>query len=74
MALIRFWVTAVDVVDVEVADVLPGLFEAEVRIAHRDEIGFLRAFQLCPLSDEGIRYPRDLTPPILRSLLHSFLQ
>ncbi len=48
MALIRFWVTAVDVVDVEVADVLPGLFEADVRIAHLDEIGLLfRVFYLC---------------------------
>ena len=48
MALIRFWVTAVDVVDVEVADVLPGLFEAEVRIAPLDEIGLLfRVFYLC---------------------------
>jgi hypothetical protein len=48
MALTRFWVTAVDVVDVEVADVLPGLFEADVRIAHLDEIGLLfRVFYLC---------------------------
>jgi hypothetical protein len=44
------YLLAVDVVDVEVADVLSGLFEAEVRIAHLDEIGLLRVFQLCPLS------------------------
>jgi hypothetical protein len=77
MALIRFWVSAVDVVDVEVADVLPGLFEADVRIAHLDEIGLLfRVFYLCLpyMPTFPVRVFDVLVILLLRFFVHFFVR
>src|SRR4051794_33837833 len=44
-----------NIVDFEPADILPGLFEAEVRIAHLDEAGLLLCvFHSCLLSQGGV--------------------
>ncbi len=71
------YLLAVDVVDVEVADVLSALFEAEVRIAHLDEIGLLlRVFYLCLpyMPTFPMRVFDTLVILLLRFFVHFFIR